>query len=65
LEHLVALKLHAAKQDLPHRTLGDLDDIINLVLANRVNLREERWRQLFAKYGTIEVYEKVLHATAG
>ena len=63
LEHLVALKLHVVKQDLPHRTLGDLDDIINLVLANRVNLREERWRQLFAKYGTIAVYEKILHAT--
>lgn len=64
LEHLVALKLHVVKQDLKHRTLGDLDDIINLVLANRVNLREEKWRQLFAKYGTLEVYEKLVHATA-
>ena len=64
LKHLVALKLHVVNQNLPHRTLGDLDDIINLVLANRINLREEKWRQLFTKYGTIEVYGKVLHATA-
>lgn len=64
LEHLVALKLHVIKQNLRHRMLGDFDDIINLVLANRVNLREEKWRQLFAKYGSLEVYEKVVHATA-
>ena len=65
LEHLMALKLHVVKQNLPQRVLGDLDDIVNLVLANRVNLREEKWRQLFVKYGTLEVYEKIVHATAG
>jgi hypothetical protein len=63
LEHLVALKLHAAKQDLPHRTFGDIDDIINLVLANGADLGEEKWRALFTKYGTLELYEKVLRAT--
>ena len=65
LEHLMALKLHVVKQNLPQGVLGDLDHIVNLVLANRVNLREEKWRQLFVKYGTLEVYEKIVHATAG
>jgi hypothetical protein len=63
LEHLVALKLHVARQDLRHRTLRDLDDIINLVLVNGIDLGEEKWRQLFAKYGTVELYEKVARAT--
>ena len=64
LEHLLALKLHVLKQGLPHRMLGDLDDIINLVMANRIDLREEKWRQWFAKYGNLDLYEKALHATS-
>jgi len=64
LEHLVALKLHVLKQNLPHRMLGDMDDVINLLLVNRVDLRQEKWRQLFVKYGSLELYEKVLQATA-
>ena len=64
LEHLVALKLHVLKQNLPHRMLGDMDDVINLLLVNRVDLRQEKWRQLFVKYGSLELYEKVLRATA-
>ncbi len=64
LEHLLALKLHVARQNLRHRTLGDLDDIINLVLANHIDLREKKWRQLFERYGNLELYEKVAHATS-
>jgi hypothetical protein len=63
LEHLLALKLHVAKQELRHRTLRDLDDIINLVLINRIDLDGEKWRQLFEKYGNAELYEKVARAT--
>jgi hypothetical protein len=64
LEHLIALKLHVLKQGIPHRMLGDTDDVINLVLANRVDLRQEKWRQLFVKYGSVDLYEKVARATA-
>ena len=64
LEHLLALKLHVLKQNLPHRMLGDLDDIINLVMANRIDLREEKWRQWFTKYGNLDLYEKALFATS-
>jgi hypothetical protein len=63
LEHVIALKLHVLKQNLPHRVLGDLDDVINLVAANRLNLREDKWREVFNKYGTPKLYAKVLHAT--
>lgn len=62
LEHLVALKLHVLKQGLEHRTIGDLDDVINLAIANRVDLHDPKWQELFARYGTPEIYEKVRHA---
>jgi hypothetical protein len=62
LEHLIALKLHVLKQGIPHRMLGDMDDVINLLLANRVDLRQESWRQLFAKYGNLDLYEKIARA---
>jgi hypothetical protein len=44
--------------------LGDMDDVINLVLANRVDLRLEKWRQLFVKHGNLDLYEKAVRATA-
>lgn len=62
LEHLIALKLHVLKQNIPHRMLGDMDDVINLVLANHVNLRQDKWRELFVKYGSLDLYEKIIRA---
>ena len=64
LEHLIALKLHVINQGIPHRMLGDMDDVINLLVANHVDVRQERWRQLFAKYANLELYEKVARAIA-
>lgn len=63
LEHLLALKLHVSKQELRHRRLYDWDDIVNLVVQNGIDLREPRWRAVFEKYGTLELYEKVRRAT--
>ena len=62
LEHLIALKLHVLKQNIPHRMLGDMDDVINLLLANRVDLRQDKWRELFVKYGNPDLYEKIVRA---
>jgi hypothetical protein len=46
------------KQGLRHRTLRDMDDVINLLLANRIDLRQEIWRKVFMKYGSPDLYEK-------
>jgi len=64
LEHLIALKLHVLKQGLRHRMLKDMDDVINLLLANRVDLRQENWKQLFVKYGNQDLYERIARAIA-
>ena len=41
-----------------------MDDVINLLLANRVDLRQENWRQLFEKYGNRDLYKKIARAIA-
>lgn len=59
LDHLLALKLHVLKQNQRHRIVKDLDDIIRLVLANGLNVETEHYQKLFAKYGNLELLEKV------
>jgi hypothetical protein len=64
LEHLLALKLHALKHGRIGRYLKDYLDVENLIRVNRVDLRAEHIRQLFEKYGTMELYEKVSRTIA-
>ena len=65
LDHLLALKLHVLKQNLGHRVIKDLDDVIRLVLANRLDIRTEHYRKLFKRYGTIAEYERILKIISG
>ena len=62
LEHLLALKLHALKHTHAGRFLKDFLDVENLVKVNKVDLRLENVRQMFLKYGNLELYEKVSRA---
>ena len=63
LEHLIALKLHALKQELRHRHILDFDDVMNLVLKNGINVEESHWRDIFEKHGTLDLYERIRKAT--
>lgn len=65
LEHLIALKLHALKHSHAGRFLKDYLDVENLVRVNKVDLRADNVRQLFLKYGTVELYEKLSRTRAG
>jgi predicted nucleotidyltransferase len=65
LEHLIALKLHALKHTHLGRYLKDFLDIENLIRINHIDLRSDSVRQLFVKYGTMELYEKVSRSLAG
>ena len=64
LEHLIALKLHALKHGHIGRYLKDYLDVENLVRVNKVDPRADKVRQLFLKYGTVDVYERISRAVA-
>lgn len=59
LNHLIALKLHVIKQGKMHRFLDDLTDVIELVRINRLDLQTQEYRDLFLKYGTADLYDKI------
>ncbi len=62
-EHLIALKLHAIKQQPELRELKDLGDIVELIKANRLKTSSENFRSLCLKFGTPELYQKILQYT--
>lgn len=65
LDHLIALKLHAVKSNYKLRWTKDLPDIINLVRINKVDVRCAKFKELCLKFGTVELYQKILEATDG
>lgn len=64
LEHLIALKLHALKNTRAHRFLKDFLDVENLIRINRLDIRSENLRNLFAQHGTPDLYEKLSRSLA-
>lgn len=59
LKHLLMLKLHVLKQKKLHRFLDDFVDVVELVKANRLDLQSPEYRDLFLKYGTPDLYDKI------
>ena len=47
-----------------HRFLKDFLDVENLIRINGLDVKSENVRQLFLKYGTVELYEKVSRSLA-
>ena len=45
-----------------HRFLKDFLDVEGIIRTNQVDLRSEKIRQLFLKYGTLDLYEKIVRA---
>jgi hypothetical protein len=60
LQHLLALKSHAVRHGHPGRVEKDVDDVIGLVQANRLDVDQTPWRELFRKHGPPELHEKLL-----
>jgi len=58
LAHLVALKLHALRND-PKRELRDLSDIVELLRANPDVVAPEELERLAAEYGPPGALEKI------
>ncbi|HVU26559.1 MAG TPA: nucleotidyl transferase AbiEii/AbiGii toxin family protein [Verrucomicrobiae bacterium] len=59
LEHLIALKLHALKNTRMNRFLKDFLDVENLIFINQLDIKSPKMRDLFDKYGTQDLYEKI------
>lgn len=57
LEHLIALKLHALKNTRAHRFLKDFQDLEGMIRVNHLHLAASKTRQLFLRYGALELYE--------
>jgi len=62
LEHLIALKLHAVRYNPKLRLAKDIPDIINLIRINKVDVKSEKFKELCLKYGTQEIYQKILES---
>jgi len=60
--HLIALKLHALKQDLAHRQIKDFLDVVDLVAANKIDLKSEELKSIFQRYGSADLYRRILTA---
>lgn len=59
LQHLMALKLHAIKQNPKNREVKDLPDIIRLIRENRVDVFSDEFKSLCTKYGPPNIYSKI------
>jgi len=64
LEHLIALKLHALKHTRTTRFLKDFLDVEYLIRLNQLDIKSKKIRELFEKYGTPDLYEKVSQSLA-
>lgn len=62
LEHLIALKLHAAKQNPGRREFQDLRDMTELIHQNKMDVSTVQFRELCTKYGSKEIYIKIKEA---
>jgi len=60
LAHLLALKVHALKHSHLGRFQKDLLDVDNLIRINKVDVRSEKYRLIFLKYGTQALYEQIV-----
>lgn len=64
LEHLIALKLHALKNTRMSRFLKDFLDVEYLIRINRLDIKSAKVRELFGKYGTPDLYDKISRSLA-
>ena len=59
LEHLIAMKLHAIKQQPERREWKDWMDIIQLIKIHQVDTKSETFRKLCLKFGTADLYQRI------
>lgn len=58
--HLLALKLHALKNNPEKRMAKDWEDVIALIEKENINVYSPEFKNLCLKYGKQELYDKIL-----
>ncbi len=58
--HLIAMKLHALKENFEERKFKDIPDIRSLAEACGMELRGEEFSELNKQYGSQEIYDEVI-----
>ena len=57
-EHLIALKLHAIKND-PQREAKDLSDIFEIIKATGLDVSSPKFKDFCLKFGNAALYERI------
>lgn len=60
INHLIALKLHAIKNNQKNRAWKDLPDIIRLIKINNVDCKTKAFKEMCLKYGNNEIYQSIV-----
>jgi len=63
LEHLIALKLHALREQFDVRKVKDLPDIVELIKQNKIDPQSEEFRSLCLKFGSAKLHEEIIRLT--
>ncbi|MDP3789325.1 MAG: nucleotidyltransferase [Candidatus Omnitrophota bacterium] len=61
VEHLIALKLHSIKCNPKLRENKDMSDIIDLMRANKIDVKKDNFKELCLKYGNKDLYDKIFN----
>ena len=62
LLHLIALKVHALKNGHTARFLKDFQDVEGLILVNKLDVASSEVKEIFQRYGTEALYQKIVNA---
>jgi hypothetical protein len=62
IRHLIALKCHALQHGGDARRVKDTDDLIELIKANHISLREPEIQAIILKHGNEDLYSKIRRA---
>jgi len=65
LLHLIALKLHAINKGSKDRVWKDLPDIINLIIANKIDIYSSDFKEICLKFGPAGIHQKIQEASGG
>ena len=60
LLHLIALKLHAMKNNFKFCFVKYFPDVVNLIKINNVDVKGGKFKEMCLKYGTEDIYKRIL-----